>query len=101
MAYKIGDACISCGACAGGCPVGAIAEGDGKFEIDPEKCISCGACVFMCPFGAIMEKCYVLDVIDLIKKSNNNENYKVYAVVAPAIASQFNYAKVGQVRERA
>ena len=66
-------------------------------KIDNDKCISCGACVFMCPFGAIMEKCYVLDVIDLIKKSNNNENYKVYAVVAPAIASQFNYAKVGQV----
>ncbi|MBR4777301.1 MAG: 4Fe-4S binding protein, partial [Lachnospiraceae bacterium] len=28
MAYKIGDDCISCGACAEGCPAGAIAEGD-------------------------------------------------------------------------
>ena len=55
MAYKIGDACISCGACAGGCPVGAIAEGDGKFEIDPEKCISCGACAGGCPVSAISE----------------------------------------------
>ena len=27
MAYVIGDDCVSCGACAGGCPVGAIAEG--------------------------------------------------------------------------
>ena len=33
MAYVISDACISCGACAGQCPVGAISEGDGKFEI--------------------------------------------------------------------
>ena len=37
MAYVIGDACISCGACAGQCPVGAIAEGDGKFEISADK----------------------------------------------------------------
>ena len=28
MAYKITDDCISCGACAGGCPVDAIAEGE-------------------------------------------------------------------------
>ena len=38
MAYKITDKCISCGACAGQCPVGAIAEGDGKFEIDAIFC---------------------------------------------------------------
>ena len=33
MAYVITDTCVSCGACAGGCPVGAISEGDGKYEI--------------------------------------------------------------------
>ena len=31
MAYKISEDCISCGACAEGCPAGAIAEGDGKY----------------------------------------------------------------------
>ena len=56
MAYVIGDACISCGACAGQCPVGAIAEGDGKFEINPDTCISCGSCAGGCPVGAISEE---------------------------------------------
>ena len=44
MAYVIGDDCVSCGACAGGCPVGAIAEGAEHYEIDADSCISCGAC---------------------------------------------------------
>ena len=52
MAYVIGDACISCGACAAECPVEAISEGDGKYEIDAEKCIECGACAGTCPVGA-------------------------------------------------
>ncbi len=51
MAYTITDACISCGACAAGCPVEAITEGDGKFEINPETCIECGACADTCPVG--------------------------------------------------
>ena len=29
MAYVITDGCVSCGTCAGECPVGAISEGDG------------------------------------------------------------------------
>ncbi|MDO5144274.1 MAG: 4Fe-4S binding protein [bacterium] len=52
MAFKISDACIACGACAAGCPVEAITEGDGKYEIDAEKCISCGACADVCPMSA-------------------------------------------------
>lgn len=55
MAFVIGDACLSCGACAGACPVGAISEGDGKFEIDADACISCGSCAGTCPAGAISE----------------------------------------------
>ena len=47
MAYVINDDCISCGACAAGCPVEAISE-----EINADVCIDCGACAGTCPVGA-------------------------------------------------
>lgn len=56
MAFKITDDCIACGACAADCPVEAISEGDGKFEIDADTCISCGACADSCPVGAPVEE---------------------------------------------
>lgn len=52
MAYKISDECISCGASASECPVSAISEGDGKYEINADECLSCGACAEVCPVGA-------------------------------------------------
>ena len=106
--------CKECGACSRVCPYTAIISRKRPCEnackikaikmnenkaaaIDNEKCIACGACVYQCPFGAITDKSYILDVIDIIKKSENNKKYKVYAVVAPSISSQFKYAKLGQV----
>ncbi len=106
--------CKECGACAKVCPytaivshkrpcqsackVKAISMNEQKAAtIDNHKCIQCGACVYQCPFGAIMDKSYILNVIDIIKKSESNEKYKVYAMVAPSISSQFTYAKLGQV----
>ena len=105
--------CVECGMCAKVCPYSAIVNRkrpcqnackvkainiseDNVAAIDNEKCIQCGACVYQCPFGAIMDKSYMLNVIDLIKKSEA-QNTKVYAMVAPAIASQFSYAKIGQI----
>ena len=55
MAFVINDSCISCGTCAGECPVNAIAEGAGQYEIDENSCISCGTCAGVCPVGAISE----------------------------------------------
>ena len=52
MAYIISDDCISCGACAGECPVEAISEGDGKYEINADLCIDCGSCADACPVAA-------------------------------------------------
>ena len=56
MAYVISDACVSCGACEGECPVGAISQGDGQFVIDESACLDCGACAATCPTGAISQE---------------------------------------------
>ncbi len=106
--------CVECGQCANVCPYSAIVNRkrpcqvackikaisineDNAAKIDDEKCIQCGACVYQCPFGAISDKSFILDAIDLIKNSDHNQKYKVYALVAPSISGQFTYAKLGQV----
>lgn len=105
--------CVECGACSRVCPYTAIVSRqrpcqsackvkaismneDKAATIDRDKCIACGACVYQCPFGAIMDKSYLLNVIDMLKKSKQG-GFKVYAMVAPSISSQFTYARLGQV----
>ena len=109
--------CKECGACAKVCPYTAIVHRqrpcqnackvkaitmneDKAAEIDNSKCIQCGACVYQCPFGAISDKSYIVNAVELLKNSSAMKadgEYKVYAVVAPSISSQFAYAKLGQV----
>ncbi len=113
-AYIDKSKCKNCGKCAVNCPytaitnrrrpceeackIKAISESKmGHAEIDRDKCTSCGSCVYKCPFGAITDTAYILDVIKIIKESSGGEKYKTYAVIAPAIASQFTYVSLGQV----
>lgn len=104
--------CVECGQCAKVCPYSAIVNQkrpcqnackikaisiteDNAACIDNNKCIACGACVYQCPFGAIMDKSYLLDVIEMLKKSKERGD-TMYALIAPAASSQFKFAKLGQ-----
>lgn len=105
------EKCIECGKCKNACkygaianlvrpcekrcPVGAISMGeDGSSKIDQSKCIVCGNCVYECPFGAMNDISAIERVIEAIKYKGNK---KVYAIVAPAVATQFPGATLGQV----
>ncbi|MDE6293705.1 MAG: monomeric [FeFe] hydrogenase [Clostridiales bacterium] len=106
--------CIECGKCTQACPYNAMilqkrpcvlsckanaikVNADKKAVIDTNKCVGCGACVYQCPFGAISDKSYILDALEILKNSENNTKYKVYAIIAPSIVAQFNYARIEQV----
>lgn len=98
--YDITEACRGCIAhrCESACKMNAISfDHHQKAIIDKSKCVNCGACVYQCPFGAIIDKSYILDVINILKDSEENKKYKVYAVIAPSISGQFSYAKLGQI----
>ena len=103
--------CIECGMCKRSCPYGAIIEisrpceracdlqaitaaADRRAAIDYAKCVQCGACKIACPFGAISDRSFIVQVIQAIKAKK-----RVYAIVAPAIVSQFGVkVKIGQIK---
>jgi [FeFe] hydrogenase (group B1/B3) len=104
------EKCIECGRCNSACPYNAISDvlrpclrvcptkaiaidEHKKAVIDETKCIRCGACVYSCPFGAMQDKSELLAVIDLLKSANR----PIYAMMAPAIATQFEDVSLGQV----
>ena len=108
------DKCIECGRCKSVCPYNAISDvmrpcmkacgasalsmdENKKAVIDNDKCIQCGACVYQCPFGAMMDKSFVVDVVDLLKRARQDKDIHAYAIIAPAISSQFTYARIEQV----
>jgi Fe-S oxidoreductase len=50
--YTISSECVMCGECVSNCPVHAVKEQEGVFEIDTAQCIDCGTCSSVCPTGA-------------------------------------------------
>lgn len=112
-AYIDQEKCIECGKCYKACPYSAIRENvrpcvqsckinaisvnvDRKAKIDQNKCVMCGACMTKCPFGAIQDKSFILETVQILKDAQKNDT-RAYAIIAPAIVSQFKYAKIGQV----
>ncbi|MDK2866998.1 MAG: hypothetical protein PWP51_1114 [Clostridiales bacterium] len=104
------EKCVECGRCKESCPYNAIADvmrpcrrdcptdaimidHRKKAVIDHDKCISCGSCVYQCPFGAIQDKSEITEVIRCL----NDQHTNVYAMLAPAVSTQFEYASLGQV----
>lgn len=107
-AYIDQKLCIECGKCRSACPYDAISEvrrpcvrdcqskaikvdTNKKAVIDYDLCTHCGACVYNCPFGAIQDKSEILAVIEALKHKT------VYAMLAPAFATQFQHANQEQV----
>ena len=107
--------CVNCGLCAQACPYQAIENRVRPCErackqkaispnpetnaacINDEKCVRCGACVYTCPFGAIVDISYCKEIIQMLKESDNNKNFNIYAIVAPSIGGNFIEVKNGQV----
>ena len=44
-----------------------------------------------------MDKSFITKAIDIIRGAEGGKNYKVYMIVAPSIASQLRFVKLGQV----
>ena len=63
------EECIGCGACAGICPVEAVAmDDDSRPVVDPDWCIGCGVCMVSC----------AADVISMVRRHDQAgpENFK-------------------------
>lgn len=105
--------CVSCGKCKEVCAFNAIVDAlkpcmkacksnaihikeDKKIEILYDKCTSCGACVYQCPFGAISDRSEIISIVKALEGARNRDDIHMYAVIAPAIVTQYN-AKIGQI----
>ena len=51
--FRVEDACVGCGRCAGGCPVSAIEIREGRPVWVKEQCTLCLRCLHRCPAFAI------------------------------------------------
>lgn len=82
-------------ACQNSCLFDAIEEVDGVLAINPDKCAGCEACVSACERGAMIASKDVFPVLHAVR----NQKKPVYAMVAPAIAGQFeSVVSPGKIR---
>lgn len=47
------DACVGCGTCVSGCPMGNIMVEEGRATIDHNACAGCSICANICPNGVL------------------------------------------------
>ncbi len=105
--------CVECGKCAASCRYDAITNlrrpceqacsanaittgEDGAAHIIQDNCIVCGECLWKCPFGALQDRSFVVDVVnELIRAEKEKTN--VYAIIAPAIVTQYPGATLKQI----
>lgn len=107
------DKCAECGRCRDACSYNAISDvmrpckksckskaieiqKNKKVSINRQKCTSCGTCVYQCPFGAINDRSEVIPIVKALEASKVSEEMNIYAVIAPAISTQYN-AAIGQI----
>lgn len=107
------EKCVECGRCRDACSYNAISDvmrpckksckakaieiqENKKVAINRELCTSCGACVYQCPFGAVNDRSEVIPVVKAIEASKASRGKNVYAVIAPAISTQYNVS-IGKV----
>ena len=80
--------------CTKACGMNAIGSDEyGRAEIDQDKCVSCGQCLVSCPFSAIVDKGQIFQTIMALKSES-----PVYAILAPAIAGQFEGLENTKIR---
>lgn len=107
------EKCVECGRCRDACSYNAISDvmrpckksckakaieiqENKKVAINREKCTSCGACVYQCPFGAVNDRSEVVPVVKELEASKASAGRNVYALVAPAISTQYS-AGIGKI----
>lgn len=107
------EKCVECGRCRDACSYNAISDvmrpckkscgakaieiqENKKVAINRDKCTSCGACVYQCPFGAVNDRSEVVPIIKALKAAKTQDGKNVYALIAPAISTQYS-AGIGKI----
>ena len=96
------EKCVNCHACVAACPVKfcnkSIVDdetGDAYVEVNKDMCVGCGACIKACEESEHNARKYI-DDWKAFEKEVINGSSKTFAIVAPAIAANFqgNYLRL-------